>query len=173
VTDILISVESYLGDRVGRLRQALKDLSNKLEIKKISSVYELNGYMDVTKSVLRQSQSQNHWAGGLSLALDARVNLPPEELLVFFQNIEKQTTGATRCVDIDLLFYDDLVTLGPRLTLPHPELHRRPQVVIPASEIWPSQVHPILNKTLSELSMRFKNEKWGSYYLAGKSLLDF
>jgi 2-amino-4-hydroxy-6-hydroxymethyldihydropteridine diphosphokinase len=54
-------------------------------------------------------------------------------------------------IDIDLLYYDDLVFQDDRLTLPHPLLHTRRFALVPLCDVAPDFVHPILKKTNREL----------------------
>jgi NAD(P)-dependent dehydrogenase (short-subunit alcohol dehydrogenase family) len=56
-----------------------------------------------------------------------------------------------RTLDLDLLFYGDLVRDDPHLTLPHPRLHERLFVLEPLTEIAPGAVHPRLGKTVARL----------------------
>lgn len=170
--EALLSVESYLGDRRGRLKTTIRKLREHLKLIQISSIYELGESADPQRSVLN-TIDRERWAGGLSVVLRVEVTLPPDELLDVIQGIERQSNLTTRCVDIDLLFYDAVSTMTPLLTLPHPELHRRPQVLIPAAEIAPEYTHPVLEKNLAELTHRFEKVAWGRYYSTGKTLLDF
>ncbi len=170
--EALLSIESYLGDRKGRLQTTIKRLKEGLEILQISSVYELSETGDAHRSVLG-TEDPERWAGGLSVVLRVKTPLSPVDLLELIQRVEHQANMTTRCVDIDLLFYNEISTMTPSLTLPHPELHRRPQVLIPAAEIAPDYTHPVLGKNLAELTHRFEKIHWGSYYSTGKTLLDF
>jgi 2-amino-4-hydroxy-6-hydroxymethyldihydropteridine diphosphokinase len=170
--EALLSMESYLGDRVGRLKSTLKRLRNLVEIEKVSSIYELNEAANAQRSVLATMDSER-WAGGLSIVVKIRTSFSAERLLSELQKVEAQTNTTTRCVDIDLLSFGDHSTMTPSLTLPHPEFHRRPQVLIPAAEVEPTFSHPVLGKTLSELTRRFEKSSWGQYYSTGKTLLDF
>ncbi len=86
--------------------------------------------------------------------------LPPFDLLGELQKIEKQL-GRTRktdangyqdrLIDIDILFYDDLVLETQRLTIPHPHLHKRRFTLEPLHEIFPDYIHPTLKKSIATL----------------------
>lgn len=56
-----------------------------------------------------------------------------------------------RLIDLDILFYDDLVLDTPKLTIPHPRISERAFVLIPLAEIAPDLLHPGLCKTIQEL----------------------
>lgn len=56
-----------------------------------------------------------------------------------------------RIIDLDILFYDDLIISTPSLKIPHPLLHKRKFVLSPLIEIAPDLVHPILGQTMHEL----------------------
>ena len=56
-----------------------------------------------------------------------------------------------RPIDIDLLFYDDLILESRRLTLPHPLLTERLFVLEPLCEIAPEFIHPLLGRSIEEL----------------------
>ena len=59
-----------------------------------------------------------------------------------------------RLIDIDILYYDDLIWESEQLTLPHPHLHERNFVLSPLMDIAPDLVHPRLRKTTRELFQR-------------------
>ena len=93
--------------------------------------------------------------------------LSPDELLSTVQQIEaelgrdrakeaevKAATGAAYCsreIDIDILFYDNLILESPALTIPHPLLHKRDFVLAPLCEIMRDYSHPVLGKTIGTL----------------------
>ena len=69
-------------------------------------------------------------------------DLEPLELLSALQGIEtacgRQRAGprwGARILDLDLLFFGELISAHPHLTLPHPELARRNFVLTPLAEI--------------------------------------
>lgn len=157
---VLIGIESYLGDRLGRLKQTVNKLNKLLKVISVSSIYELDRTQD------------ERFAGGLTAAMVGVTEMSSDKLLLALKGLELQVNDSTRCVDIDLLFFDNETIMTPVLTLPHPELHRRPQVLIPAAEIWGDHVHPVLEMTLMDLTKRFEKVKWGQFYSSGKTLLE-
>jgi len=84
--------------------------------------------------------------------------LSPHEVLTQTQSIEK-TVGRiktsvdyeARPMDLDLLFYDDLLVDIPDLILPHPRMAERRFVLVPLNEISPDKIHPILGISIAEM----------------------
>ncbi len=78
-----------------------------------------------------------------------------------------------RPLDLDLLTYHDIVInwdrhngkaiprQGHQLILPHPELHKRPFVLEPLSQIAPSWRHPIFRLTAREMLRALKHQHHG------------
>lgn len=62
-----------------------------------------------------------------------------------------------RTLDLDLLFYDDLVVTDETLTLPHPSMQKRRFVLQPLNEIAPNKEHPILKKVTTLLLAECKD----------------
>ena len=72
---------------------------------------------------------------------------------------EKSATGAryaSRSIDIDILFYDDLVVESERLTLPHPRIAEREFVLEPLSEVAAEWRHPVSGKRVEEMYEELK-----------------
>lgn len=84
--------------------------------------------------------------------------LDPETLVKHCQAVERQmgrrpspVRWADRVIDLDILFFDDMVLEGPGLVIPHPELHRRRFVLAPLCEIAPDLKHPLLGSGVREM----------------------
>jgi len=93
----------------------------------------------------------------INMALETETKMSPQDLLRTLKDIEK-TMGRTeaehwcpRIVDLDILFYDDLILKTPELEIPHPFIQERDFVLKPLLEIAPEKIHPVLGKTIREL----------------------
>ncbi len=86
-------------------------------------------------------------------------DLEPFDLLRETQKIEREMGRyektkqgySDRIIDIDILFYDDLILNSEELRIPHPLATTRDFVLFPMSEIAPDFIHPIEGKTITEL----------------------
>ncbi|HEY6914444.1 MAG TPA: 2-amino-4-hydroxy-6-hydroxymethyldihydropteridine diphosphokinase [Paludibacter sp.] len=89
-------------------------------------------------------------------------NLSPFDLLAKTQEIErnmgrtaKSVNGySDRLIDIDILFYDNLIIDQPELKIPHPLIVERDFVLMPLVEITPELVHPVLGRKIIDLINR-------------------
>lgn len=82
----------------------------------------------------------------------------PSELLERLNHIEedlgrarRRPKNAPRTIDLDLLFYGDLVVSGPSIQVPHPRLAERAFVLVPLAEVRPALVHPVLGRTAAAM----------------------
>jgi 2-amino-4-hydroxy-6-hydroxymethyldihydropteridine diphosphokinase len=136
---------SNIGDRIANLRKAVTLLDPKVHVKAQSSIYQTEpwGYSDQPTF--------------LNQVIKIDTDLEPFELLEFVKEIEfsigRQETFryGPRLIDLDILFYDDLILDTPKLTIPHPRIIERAFVLIPLAEIAPDLLHPVFKKTALEL----------------------
>jgi 2-amino-4-hydroxy-6-hydroxymethyldihydropteridine diphosphokinase len=84
-----------------------------------------------------------------------------ESLLGRVRGKERYTS---RPIDIDILFYDDIVIDKDHLKIPHPLLHERKFVLIPLCDIEPGMIHPVLGKTIAELLQICKDTSMVTLY---------
>ncbi len=93
-----------------------------------------------------------------SIAL-IETSLGPIPLLDFILGIEKaigrkrREKWGSRNIDLDILLYDNLIFDSDRLTIPHPQMHKRRFVLLPLVRMNPNLLHPLLKKTVEELLM--------------------
>ena len=88
--------------------------------------------------------------------------LNPIFLMEFLLDVEKKLDRerkikwGPRTIDLDIIFYDDLVTDDDFITLPHPRAHLREFVLEPINEIAPNKIHPLYRKRVFELLNEIK-----------------
>jgi 2-amino-4-hydroxy-6-hydroxymethyldihydropteridine diphosphokinase len=61
------------------------------------------------------------------------------------------TKWGPREIDLDILFFNDLIYSDSEITIPHKDLLNRDFVLVPLSEIAPELIHPSMNKKISEI----------------------
>ncbi|HET6421372.1 MAG TPA: 2-amino-4-hydroxy-6-hydroxymethyldihydropteridine diphosphokinase [Geobacteraceae bacterium] len=143
-----IALGSNLGDRELNMLRGIAEIG-KLPGTRITA---LSGFYD-TQPVGPVEQDNF-----LNAALRIETSLSPHQLLSELQRIETETFGRKRTVrwgprsiDLDILFYGNLVIAGEDLTIPHPCLHERRFVLAPLVEIAPGLVHPGIGRSLAEI----------------------
>ena len=142
-----LSYGSNMGNKEEYIRRALNliDTSKYIKVIKESSLIETKpwGYTE-----------QDNFING---ACKIKTILNPKELMGFLLNVEKsldrerKIKWGPRTIDLDIIFYDDLVTEDDFVTLPHPRAHLREFVLEPINEIAPNKIHPLYKKRVFEL----------------------
>ena len=141
------SIGSNMGDKEENLNKAI-ELLNKDEYSKVTKISEFI----TTKPV--GGVEQDDFLNG---ALEVKTLRSPNRLLELISEIESQLKReriihwGPRTIDLDIIFYDDIVMDTKKLTIPHPEMHKRGFVLKPLLEISPGIVHPILKKNIRQL----------------------
>ncbi|MBM3921408.1 MAG: 2-amino-4-hydroxy-6-hydroxymethyldihydropteridine diphosphokinase [Sphingomonadales bacterium] len=99
----------------------------------------------------------------LNQVLKIKTRFPPLFLMESLLDIEKAMgrnrteKWGPRIIDIDILFFNNRIINQEDLCIPHPHLHEREFVLKPMVEIAPDFVHPVFQKTMSELLQELNN----------------
>jgi len=153
---IYLALGTNLGNRAENLKNALAALPPNVRVQRESSIYETApwGFEDQPKF--------------LNMVVEAETELAPLDLLHTLKSLETNL-GRTptfrygpRLIDLDILFYDDLILHTLELTIPHPRLHERAFVLIPLADIAPGFLHPVLQKTIQQLLENLNRENAGA-----------
>lgn len=114
----------------------------------------------IAASMLYQSEPWGFESEQLFInqALYINTFLDPKSLLTELLEIEqlagrirKEKGYSSRSMDIDILFYDDLIIQQANLVIPHPRLHLRNFALIPMNELAPGFIHPVFNQSISHM----------------------
>lgn len=147
-----IAFGSNMGDRMAYIQDAIANISadTRCEVKKVSKFVESKPYGEV--------EQDNFYNGVLEL----RTLLEPKELLEFLQaeerhagRVRKEHWGP-RTLDLDILYFDDMIIENDDLTIPHVDMQHRDFVLVPLSEIAPYKRHPLIGLTTKEMLRRLK-----------------
>lgn len=155
------------------MRKIIIDLKVEVDVLGSSSIYHVIGERYSPQHIHELKRLDDF--DGLAVVVLFSSTQSAANLLAFFNQIEIKYRSEVlrRSASLNLLVFDDQTVMTPQLTLPHPELHVRPEFLLLAAEIWGDYVHPILRENLYFLTQRFRDEQWGRFYAQGKTLLDF
>lgn len=150
LNSIFLSLGSDLEDKVLNLKQALLLIELKIgPIVKTSSIFESEpwGFESQTKFY--------------NIAIELNSELSPQEILDTIQKIEKEIGRSkkssnlsyeSRLIDIDIIFYNDLIYSDSNLTIPHPLFQERNFVLFPLKEIAPDKTDPSTSFSIRQLA---------------------
>lgn len=185
MSTVYVGIGSNLGDRRKNIDTALEKLRNRkgVEVKEISSVIETEpvgdidqpGFLNATFKIETTLYPDELLDALKSIEKElgrdkdsARKRLSAEDQLKMLEegnltvgpvdsnNKDEEPKGwGPRTIDLDILFYDDVMMKGHNLVIPHPLLHERFFVLKPLSEIAPDLMHPVLNKSIKDLLSEF------------------
>lgn len=150
---IYLLLGSNLGDSQAMLKRAVDLIDHRVgKIVNSSSTY-------ATKAWGIEDQPDF-----LNQVVEIECELLPKSLLLKINDIEK-TLGRkrlikwdSRIIDIDILYYGEIIIDTEELTIPHPENQNRNFVLVPMTEIAPEFLHPVFHLTQTQLLDRCKDE---------------
>ena len=144
---VFLGLGSNVGDRLQHLQSATDQLVKlrHTTIQNISSVYE-------TEPVGKKDQSEF-----FNAAAELETTLPVHELLAELKGIEGKVgrkdsiRWGPREIDIDILYYDDLILNDDSVHVPHAEISNRRFVLIPLMQIAEGFVDPVRKLDIASL----------------------
>lgn len=146
MSKVWIALGSNMGDGRKNLDEAVENMNkNGVKVEKISTYIETEPY---------GYTEQDNFVNAVCIA---ETELSPRELLKTLLAIELEMgrvrliRWGPRIIDLDILFYEDLIIDEEDLKVPHIEIQKRSFVLEPMDKISPEKVHPVFKKTVHEL----------------------
>jgi 2-amino-4-hydroxy-6-hydroxymethyldihydropteridine diphosphokinase len=142
---VYIALGTNMGDRQANLEEAIVRMQPAVKVLACSPVYETPpwGYAEQPDF--------------LNQVIRGETSLQPMDLLDLLKRIEvemgrvKIIHNGPRLIDLDLLFYGDVILESERLTIPHPRMLGRGFVLLPLADLAPDLIHPLLGISIREL----------------------
>ena len=142
---VFLGTGSNLDDRLANLQKANDALNSIATIDQKSKIYETKPWGFTDQPAF------------LNQILSATTDLDPFDLLASIKAMENEIGRiptfrfGPRLIDIDILFFDDLVLDEECLIIPHPYITERALVMVPLHKIAPQLFHPRLQRTIHDL----------------------
>ena len=146
-----------LGSNMGDSRQILDDAVAAIDALPASKVEKVSGF--ITTPPYGVTDQPDFLNGCLRM----KTLYYPKELLRELNQIEKEAGReriihwGPRTLDLDIIFYDDLISQEDDLCIPHVEMHKRSFVLEPLEEIAPYKRHPGNGKTVRQMLEELTN----------------
>jgi len=146
---IVLGLGSNIGDREGRLRQAIASLRKR----RVDALRSASLYLTEPRDFEDQP-----WF--INTVVEVETELNPANLLEQCLAVEQEAgrmrdqSRGPRPIDIDILFYNELRIQTPELTVPHPRYSDRRFVLLPLAELLPDFRDPIQNISVQQLIER-------------------
>jgi len=150
---VYLSIGGNLGEREANLEETRLFIEfNMGSIVSESSIYESEAW------------AMEDAAPFLNQIVKIETELTPEELLLEIKELEEfygreRVDGVyqSREMDIDIIFFDELILETAALNVPHPRMQLRKFVLLPLAEIAPDFIHPTLKKDIATLLVDCKD----------------
>ncbi len=143
-----LSIGSNVGDKKKNLDDAIELLvrHDKIDVVAVSPFYETQP----------QNYIEQDWFVNAALKIETKLN--PNKLLDAIKSLEnkldkngKSFRFGPRMIDLDIIYYENLILKTDLLEIPHPRMHERCFVLTPICDIGAHKIHPVLNLRSDEL----------------------
>ena len=142
---VYLALGSNMGNKKAFIKKALTLLEKQIKNITVANLYETNPMYFENQDTF------------INTALKGETSLSPQEVLIFIKAIEKELgrkkrfRNGPREIDIDILFYDNIIFKNEHLQIPHPLIQERDFVLKPLMDIAPELIHPVFKKNIKEL----------------------
>lgn len=149
-----IGIGSNLGNRLSNIEKSIELIEEYgIKILKKSIIYQNKAWIP------EEAENKNDYDIDFfnSVILCENGNFSPQKILEILKKIEEKMgrlrkhRWSPRIIDLDLLFFDDLIIESENFILPHCGIFDRPFVLLPLLQIFPQWIHPIHKKTVSQI----------------------
>jgi 2-amino-4-hydroxy-6-hydroxymethyldihydropteridine diphosphokinase len=148
MSKVYFSIGSNKGNRSQLINEAIDKIDiyiGRVELK--SSIYQTQSW---------GFESNNFYNICLLIESSLSVESIFNKILKIEKDMGRLKSGnkySDRCIDIDILFVEDIIVNSKNLIIPHPRLHLRKFVLTPMLDLAPDLIHPILNKSIKQLEL--------------------
>ncbi len=146
MSSIYLLFGSNIGNRTANINHAIQLLVNRgFKLLHQSPIYETEAW-----GILSQPTFYN-------VCAEFKTTYSPVECLDICKKIENQIgrlergRWQAREIDIDILYFDDIIIRSSKLTIPHTQLIRRIFALVPLNNIAPKKIHPVIQLNTTEL----------------------
>ncbi|MCD6355864.1 MAG: 2-amino-4-hydroxy-6-hydroxymethyldihydropteridine diphosphokinase [Anaerolineaceae bacterium] len=155
---VFISLGSNLGNRQQSLQSAIDRMAPEVTPLSFSKIYETPPWGYTNQPPF------------LNQIVKAKTELSPKDLLLKLKKVEGDIGRqpnfrfGPRIIDLDILLYDDVVFKTEDLIIPHLEIEKRAFVLVPLLDIAPDLIHPVLKKSIADLSAEIETSMIKKYH---------
>lgn len=151
---VYVAFGSNMGDKAGHIERGLTLLNSYdgVHVEKESDIIHTAPYGGV---------EQEEFLNGVA---SVKTYLSPWELLDVLheveasENRERTLRWGPRTLDLDIIFYDDLVLDYEELCIPHIDIQNREFVLQPMMELAPYKRHPVTGKSVQEMLTELRSK---------------
>ncbi|MEN3042307.1 MAG: 2-amino-4-hydroxy-6-hydroxymethyldihydropteridine diphosphokinase [Fervidobacterium sp.] len=156
VGKVYIGIGTNVGDKEANIQTAIHHLQKISRIINMSKIIETLPYGKLDQPNF------------LNCIVEIDTDLSPDELLDQLLKIEQEMgrirteKWGPRIIDLDIIFYGNLVIKNKNLQVPHYDFENRIFFVQPMCELDPNFLHPLTKKSMKQIHRRLRGENNGS-----------